>query len=85
MNAKEAYQLLNVGMHEAAEFQARVQEWVTLSYSLSRQSKTWDQSPLSDISLTDWKVGVQDATTYDRAEVIMSWENKWKEYLPLKA
>lgn len=32
MNAKEAYQLLNVGVHEAAEFQAsaRVSDFIIL-------------------------------------------------------
>lgn len=49
---------------------------MTLSYSLSRQSKT--TRPVSSVRyfFNRLKVGVQDATTYDRAEVIVSWEKQ---------
>ena len=76
MNAKEANQLLNVGVHEAAEFQAsaRVSDFTILL--VKAEQDCWDQSPLSSISLSDWKVDAQDATTYDRTEVIVSWEKQ---------
>lgn len=76
MNTKVANQLLNVGVHEAAEFQAsaRVSDFTILL--VKAEQDFWDQSPLSSISLSDWKVDAQDATTYDRTEVIVSWEKQ---------